>query len=388
MKQLRVTPLDVAMFRDARPFDAEDSGGARLQSMAPLQLTVYGALRNLLLLENNISFAEFRARKTPSDAVGTVKDGGSLRIGPAWMAHEEKEGMTALLPAPADLVKVRRRKGLEQDDFYGYLQPQDGFAGQSNLPAGQMHLMYRPSEDWKITFELEGMGLPGAHLRQYLLGELTDLESMTFWFGVEPRLGIERDAETLVSKEGRLYTAEFVRPRNEAFYLVPVFEDGGELASAPRVISLGGERRPCSFEVDTGEMVIDDTLREIVRQGLVTSFERGRRMFRIYALTPAASSKGWEPVLGEGLEIRAAAVPRAVWLSGWDMANRCPKAARPHIPAGSVYFVEATWECGPEEAAERILKEYWFQPALCERQNSLEAKAGLGITLAGVCNAL
>ena len=71
----RLTPLDTALFRDARPFSAEDSGGARLGFWTPPQLGVLGAFRNLLLEEARCNYEEFKNGGDP------LTGGGVLGIG-------------------------------------------------------------------------------------------------------------------------------------------------------------------------------------------------------------------------------------------------------------------------------------------------------------------
>lgn len=76
---------------------------------------------------------------------------------------------------------------------------------------------------------------------------------------------------------------------------------------------------------------------------------------RLFVVTPAHFTAGWVPdgfvsngqeYLGklpgidDELVLRAAFVPRAMHVSGWDMVNRRPKPTRQLVPGGSVYFFQ------------------------------------------------
>ncbi len=99
-------------------------------------------------------------------------------------------------------------------------------------------------------------------------------------------------------------------------------------------------------------------------QTLLDAFhETAPRGLRLVVVTPAEFTGGWLPDgltptavagetvfagplgglgtrLPEDLVLRAAYVPRAVHVSGWDVERRCPKRTRRLVPAGAVYFFE------------------------------------------------
>lgn len=388
---VRMTPQDVALFRDARPFDANDAAGARLVSYAPTQFAAYGALRQLLLHEANADYGDFRAGRGGSPAAGTSPaEPGQLSIGPVLFAPSPGSSPSALLPAPGDLVH-QSIAGWERGSTTVYLHPQPALRAQSNLPAGISPLgpSFRAA-GYTYSYESAGLALNSAHLEDYLLGRPISLDPLDAYFLPESRLGIERDFANQTAAEGRIYTVEFARPADGAGYLVPVFDGADELPSDPRILSLGGEHRPCSFQRVESDDIVPPELAATVAERLAATYRDGAISFRLYLLSPVASPAGWRPIFEDpGIEMEAAAVSRPIWLSGWDTAaaggTGAPKCAQPHIPAGSVFFLKADWGLDPAATAEAILDKFWFRSSLCP-SHPFEAKAGLGVTLVGVTN--
>lgn len=85
------------------------------------------------------------------------------------------------------------------------------------------------------------------------------------------------------------------------------------------------------------------------------SIPRASNGLRLVVVTPAEFSGGWLvdgfslrngqfvghlPGIDAELALRAALVPRPIYVSGWDMANRKPKASRALVAAGATYFLQ------------------------------------------------
>src|SRR5438552_3967245 len=122
----RLKPMDMALFRDGRPFDAVDAHGARLLSLMPAPLTVYGALRQMIVHEAEIPHAELRSGKGTAelgpkpDLPGTLALGAIVACGTKDVTKEEVQ----LLPPRADLVRMESRALDEL--FFGYQIPVEG----------------------------------------------------------------------------------------------------------------------------------------------------------------------------------------------------------------------------------------------------------------------
>ncbi|MCC6558897.1 MAG: CRISPR-associated protein Crm3 [Polyangiaceae bacterium] len=118
-----------------------------------------------------------------------------------------------------------------------------------------------------------------------------------------------------------------------------------ESSGLARLFTLGSDRRLATWEA------LPDTL---VAPPAGLDFTEAPGL-RVIAATPLCFSAGWLPdgfaargeeyrgrlagVEGE-LILRAAFVPRAAHVSGWDMVARQPKATRRLVPSGAVYFFQ------------------------------------------------
>jgi len=399
----RLTPLDVALFRDARPFRAEEAETARLSAELPPQLTVFGAMRDFLLQQTDTSYNEFGHGQGPASVGSGPNHPGSLALGPILWGTQEGTSVTAIFPPPADLCQWEK----STETGVGLQLPSPAL-GLTSLPHGMATLsptkwtaagnlrLIEPADETKVE---PGVSvLLQKHLETYLTAqELAFISHTHHLCSREVRVGIERNPLTRTASEGRLYSAELVRPhtslpKSSSFYSLPIYSGAEDLPQHRSVIALGGERRP--FELSSEPMLapIATGLRQKVAASLLAG--DGEVTFRIYLLSSAPPgpdpSSGWKPWLpaieNTTLEIFAAAVPRSQWLSGWSVGR--PLAARPHIPAGAVYFIRAKSALERSKTVENIMNAFWEQPALCPVTHSsiedrLECKAGHGITLVG-----
>ncbi len=426
---LRLTPLDVALFRDARPFSADDSTGARLQSPLPPQLGMLGALRHLLLFKQKLSFQDFRGGIGDLDAedrkaVGaTPTSPGTLRIGPVSLAIQKDGYAEATYTLPSDLVFLKKGRG--RDSQLSFHVPREVADVRTSMPEGCALLAparfgvneaaglrwVRPEDEYSIDSKAEECTLPSSSLPGYLLANTTPAawSGHNAFLGVEKRIGIERSPESFTAVDGKLYTAEFVRPMFErSFYTVSIYEGASTLPRGKTVMPVGGESRPFEIEADPGVRTLPSESRQMVREALLSQAycADGPLLFRLYLLSHAppgnGPKRGWAPWLPEvaeaGLEIYAAAVSRPKWISGWitddgvnDGKTRGgnPRDARPYIPAGSVFFVRATARDGVERETlvDAILERFWNRPSLCDlarADGKFDFLAGHGFTLVGV----
>jgi CRISPR-associated protein Cmr3 len=158
------------------------------------------------------------------------------------------------------------------------------------------------------------------------------------------------DSDTLAARESILFAHDVVEVLDA---------EGCEWAIGCRVTTaealpiyatLGGDRRLARLTPATGDLfTMPPTLR--------SSFQREPQPLgvRLVAVTPAAFTHGWRPdgfepgadgvccgtlpgIAGE-LVLRAAFVPRATHVSGWDMARGRPKPTTSLVPPGAVYHL-------------------------------------------------
>src|SRR5581483_11186104 len=68
---------------------------------------------------------------------------------------------------------------------------------------------------------------------------------------------------------------------------------------------------------------------------------------------------------GVDYKLVAAAVPRSFPSSGWNLAEGEPRESWRLVPAGSVYFLEATATATRAELAQKVMGRFWLQ-SICD----------------------
>lgn len=410
-------PLDVLFFRDHRPFDAGLHSFGR--STFPQPSVIRGALRTALFLASGARFDShepgFGAPEpwvTP--VLGGRKSPGSLSVRGPFLARGGAggAGLQPLLAMPADL-DVRE------------LDPPPGRAGagspaaarerelvRSNpldmgaLPAPRPVRLHRwrtggeaplaewgGSLPWSPVAAGKGGGaayLAGEGIGWYLGGEderrtmnpgegwvVREGEALEY----EERIGIQRDAATLVVQEGMLYATRCLSFRRgfglaaEVDWEATAAGEGvgleGVEAARRRLhelsgstISLGGKGHRARVHVREGG---------VIPRGRGAG-EAGTRL-RAWLLTPTPfrNGEGGVPevlVPGRGTGLVSIAAGRPVATGGFDMAGGRPRPLRPALPAGSVLHFD--WTEGGN-------LEMWWTKALADE----DRRTGFGVALTG-----
>ena len=172
-------------------------------------------------------------------------------------------------------------------------------------------------------------------------------------FVPESRLGIAFDYGRRRPKERMIYSLDYRRPSvaqlgtdAEPGLLVKLSE-GVKLPQKEGILALGGEARAAHYRL------LDDAEAPNFPQS------QPAKQLKILLLTPAWFSDGWQPKGGDwgrllgnpaGLRLVAAAVGRAQYLGGWNVATNWHKPMRAFVPAGSVYFFAADEPMTPPTA--------------------------------------
>ncbi|MGQ9635854.1 MAG: type III-B CRISPR module-associated Cmr3 family protein [Bryobacteraceae bacterium] len=402
-------PLDVALFRDGRPFSPGEMLRARPIGPVPMPRTVYGALRGLILQHNGISLNDFQHGKINSDlagVLGTPERTGELRIRGPFLGISSEDVDRLLLPCPADFARIRR--GTDWD--WGFQRPSQGTL-LGNYP-GNLQPLVPHKYDTKtcrwipcgpedpVSYELEQAVLDSDGLRDYLTGTAIRTEKLADYLRSEPHVGIERSTETLRPETGKIYSVEFHRlayrrpaaggwRAESAAYVVEVLAPEDCLPQ-DTVFTVGGERRPFRIRRVQWPAWFDEGLRREVSRQLKSSCTDKVCWFRLYLLTPARfrGLEGWRPEFLDqphrDLEFTlvAAAVPRAIPYSGWDMLRRQPRCGYRLAPAGSVYFLIAKAKSGmtADALVDCLVNRFWLESIAAEED---DRKMGFGLTLIG-----
>jgi CRISPR-associated protein Cmr3 len=439
---LKITPLDVTLFRDSKPFTAgEDSRAHSVFPPTPIPLAgalkskiISEALAHLIDAQGNptlrpiTDFQEIASTQRPDarllpllKAVGGLSDYGTLRLkGPFLL--KELELSTVYLPTPADLLI---KKGDTDDSGQAIiLKPLD----LTVFPEGaHLHdvIPPKPFDTLRKSFlaplhadegELEtGLGrLTAEEFSQYLQGKTFRVEHASDGarglFTGESRLGIQLAPGRRTSEEGRIYTAEFTRLEGHTSLLVEVIldRDASNLSQdtalenwlpMPKgLLQLGGEARSASYERLDGEF--DPNLSGLrAGAGVQQALERQKPpyRFKLCLLAPGVFHNGWYPdgitrkmssngalemsgsLNGVMCSLITAAVGKAMPLGGWDVANKRPKDMLRAVPTGSVYYFVTN------ETPDKIIQKLHFQTLPTQQGSAVELrKIGFGLVVVGV----
>jgi CRISPR-associated protein Cmr3 len=351
--KLFIEPLDVMFFRDGKPFVAGETHLAQ-SLFPPTPLTFQGAIRSAILAASSVGVDRFqRAQRRAQDPEATllveeIGDGtsfGRLRLRGPFVASVP-EGIGAPIMA---------------EEWYSC--PADVLTQRGNSEGGLIRL--RPVEQSLCVSDLSNTLWPlwaftrarveAAHgliskgeLTRYLMGEVPQVIPQSQVATREERLGIALSTGNKVAEEGQLYTYEVYRfnaPDGRRFgFMLDV--EGTTRLPARGMLALGGERRAATFEQIPSQPWT-------AGQGISQAIDATRR-FLLYLTTPAIFIREplWLPDFidfdslmgrldGVTLRVRAVAAARPVPIGGWDLAANQPRAMRPAVPAGSVYWCEA-----------------------------------------------
>jgi CRISPR-associated protein Cmr3 len=315
---------DVWMFRDSKPFSAQQSFVARSQ-FPPNPQTMQGVIRTHYLESQRVNWKDYAAGREKSNIYEMVGHAGfdnqpptlgKLQIiGPFIAVHHARE-IELLVHAPLDLLfdaEMQEFKTLKPDNHVDFETS-------------------RPFPNWRPLLQTDGFKPVEGWLSQkqftdYLNEQSIQGELRNDIFEYEDRMGLGMNHQRRSNEQGLLYRARFIRPHDDVGLLVyvnqPLFEDAG-------FIRIGGESRSAKFNV------INDFTIPATKQ----------TRFKVILLTPSYFTGGyqpqdgdWAPWVREG-KLVSAVVGKPLAISGWDIAHNLPKPLRHFVPAGSVYYFE------------------------------------------------
>jgi len=316
-----IQPNDVWMFRDNKPFSAQENFVARGQ-FPPNPQVMTGAVR---------TYVYHRNPHHPI-VVGENMDGLTLQ-GP-YMARMNASGkLERFFPAPLDLLHDA------ENGVFSVLQVSTKADFASNAPLNGWRPLQVPARDKRDFNVKEAEGwLSEAQLTDYLAGKLKTghLTASSELFQSEERVGLALDSRRKVNRQGLFYRAQFIRTCDDVGLLVGVSYSSA-LFDEVGMIGLGGEARFGRYQhVNEPESLV--------------KADKGN--LKIVLLTPAYFRGGWQPEsgnwsewVGDSAKLVSAALGKPQAISGWDMAKQEPKPLRHFVPTGSVfYFENAEWK--------------------------------------------
>lgn len=377
-----IKPRDTLFFKDARPFrkGIETEG---YSIFPPNPSTVYGALRTVFISENGglDKFLEGKLKNhigLPPEKKNSKEstDTGSFALKGIFPAKGQEK---IYFPIPLDLISIEEKvKPLE-------LKKNNDF--KSNIPSKRV--LWNPLSG-KVE-SLSGALISKKDLASYIRGNRENLRPIEFddYAVIEPKVGIERENETKVSRDAMLYRLNMVRLREK--YSIYVEYEGAKFPEKG-LLKLGGEGKSCSFQGTT--LTLSSFFKENLDY-IKARIEETRR-FKLYFSTPAIFSGGWRPSwlrennntfsidpevfnqkydISLKSELMAAAVGRAIHIGGWDIANNRPKPLYKAVPAGSIFY----FQLSEDETAEDVIEAFWYKNI-----SDYYDKEGYGLTWVGV----
>ena len=366
LQTFRITGHDPLLFRDGRPFSDELGALAARTLPLPTPGTLAGVLRTYIGDQLDFDWGG----DGPERALAIPTRGPLL----TQISSESKEAQV-LLPAPADAVVYQPEEG-------GALQVMrllpDAQATDSgcDLPGALQPLAV--TKDEKPTSGFEFWSWPD--MERWLDGSSSAAAPATVTQPpIEQRTHVAVNAESRTAEGGKLFSTEGLSFGCQWALLATAEIDGdlSPLALAP----FGGERRLARSEITAASHW--PTCPESVLAQMKTA-----PWVRMQLATPAVFSGGWKPgwldddlvgpppgAPGCRLRLVAAAVPRRLAVSGWDLQKRGPKPVRWLAPGGSVYFFRLE-EGDPLELVENC----WLRSVCDDDQDRLD---GYGLALWG-----
>lgn len=332
MERLLFEPQDTLFFRDGRPFN-QGEGNAGVESLfPPSPLTMVGAAR--------VAWARalgWSGKGKWTDGKGNQLDlGGDADelVGLSFSGPLLELDGEPVFPAPASLIGIDDGKGCPCDIVS--LRP----GPPMHCDLGNPVRLPVPSVNDKILGRklLEGWYLFESGLEKVLQGELPDrtdwINQSSLWVN-EPKVGNQISGKTGTTEQGMLYSTQHVRLQDGVKLVMGIEADLKDFPDQAQV-PLGGEarsgwlsRKPDGLNLPSPQLATDEeTLR-----------------YAVHVLTPLNPEEPPEPGQEnfEGMPgvVVSACLPRAQGWGGWNSIKHEPQPLTPHLPPGSVIFMQA-----------------------------------------------
>jgi CRISPR-associated protein Cmr3 len=333
-------PLDALYLRGNRLFGDSSATGDAV--MPPWPSMAAGALRSQMLVSNGVDSGQFATNAVKltgdlSQSLGTPTEPGTFRLSHFQLAKVEDEKLLDVYwPLPSDVIVISD----ENNKHIHYLKPQRFAVSILTSSTCEQIPVFRTEKQAKPE---SGLWLNTAGIQSWLNGQpITQehlVESKHLW-KIDSRLGIALDAAGRTTIEGQLYTVDAVAMNENIGFLTGI--DGADGLLQNGLLRLGGDGRGAQHsKIDWKPLQPDwDSISKTQR-------------FRLALATPGLFEQGWllpgmskqaDGFIWKTSEFSAhlvtASVSRAETISGWDLAENCPKPALKAVSTGSVYWFD------------------------------------------------
>lgn len=339
MKTLVFKATDTWFFRESRPMEAQ----GELQSVFPPPVrTLAGAVRSLIGETHNVNWDNYQKDKDhPLRAIIGFGEQlpETMRFQGAWLMYKGER----LYPTPLHLMQKEKDKSFTQLTL-------DKNTVRCDL--GEKVRLAKLDDKDRGAKPLENTWLSYEAMQAVLNGEtpaFTGLKTEKNLFKRESRLGIARDYQTRMVREGLLYQTKHIRPKQE---VAIALDAQGLPQDFPQqaMLRLGAEGRSASVELlakTTPSLVMPNINGRKFALYLLTPLHRGSTLKD----HPLPSFKKPEPedakatywlgeINGIAIKLHGAITGKMQREGGWDLASHRPKEVTNLIPAGSVFFCE------------------------------------------------
>lgn len=361
-----IEPLDTLFTRDSRSFGVNQAHAVD-SIFPPPPSVMFGAFRTALLTAGQYQMCTWGGGLTGGSArpawFGNGSDPGQLRQrGPLILRNSQP-----LFPLPLDallfepnkmkLLKVEKTpEGFSSINmpycFRERVRKKNPKATTDAMIDAQMLTAYLNADKTGANVHIPGVKSDERHWFRSIADSDDDKEAL--WAN-ERRTNVGIHPHTYAGVEGKLFSLTHVRMNARARVKLLSEWDGPEGAvnlldppagaEKPRLINLGGEKRPAMVQKAD----------RVKWPQPATSDEIGPCRFRLYFATPAFFKGGWAPFTGGDnccelqpdtgpsfkAKLLAAAVGKYFSIGGYDIEKHQERAIRRFVPPGTVYHFES-----------------------------------------------
>ncbi len=334
-------PKDPLFFRDGRPFSMGEDTSANML-FPPMPSVFYGALRGLIAAHNGITDGTTAKKMTEGVTIHSIDLLNSRQTETGSISDEL---YASVFPIPLDIIAFKsNKKQTEILQFHTKLGIDSSFFTGYQL---------KSSKSEKIH-DLDNYLLRKTPLTTYLSNgnanfkTATDFLDLSDYTSAEPKIGIGRDKTTYTTSQGKLYRVPMLRTEaitidrkkdNKWTNQQLCFSISFSLPAENKLVlpnngfvKLGADSKLVRFTCSNNQP----------SQIVAPQFTDSDQFFKLYLATPAIWNGDTDfavpNLFTAEAELIAAAVGKAVYVGGFDMAKNEPKAMQRAVPAGSVYY--------------------------------------------------
>ncbi len=345
MRKYLITPFDVLIFGDGKPFNAGEQHNRE---------------------------GDFFLNPVPF--VGAFNKNTNLKTGLRFLSFYDEGKESFLFPVPLDI-------GFEEDGeiINSFLKKSD----KDFISSDELEFFVEFDTDKKMKVGGRYINIQG--LKNYLLGKKLDKKDIYDLFGdiieKEIRTGIEIDRTTRTTKEKMLFFQPFIRFSQNIKFFAEFDKNFAELDEKKDFLTIGGEAKVVNVSTtDKSPAVLFENIKEDLKNKIQ---ETG--CFKIILLTPT----NYPPKIN-GAELVAQLIGKPITFSGWyniykennKKSDSFPTRLFKLLPEGSVFYYRLV----DENKLDEIFNNHWLKPNFYVHELPYFDKAnpiGFGLTIIG-----